>query len=200
MPLGMAVAGDITLLDDSERSGKAAAVCTASAIVIGRNSPNQSAVPAGVATIEVADIHAAFTTLVRTFRPPRIRTFVGVSPQAHVSPQARVARMSIFTRRHGLPRRRDRFRYRDSRRRLHRPRLPHRPRCHNLSNTVLYENVLIGDRTLIHAAVIIGAYGFGYRMQEGRHVLTQQLVTSRSATMSKSARGPRLIAAPMARR
>ncbi|MBL8830238.1 MAG: UDP-3-O-(3-hydroxymyristoyl)glucosamine N-acyltransferase, partial [Planctomycetaceae bacterium] len=176
MPLGMAVAGDITLLDDSERSGKAAASCTASALVVGLDSPNRQAIPAGIAVIEVPDIHAAFTKLVRTFRPPRIRTFVGVSPQAHVSPQARLAEnVDIHagaTICHDVEI--------GSGTVIH-PGVYVGPGCRIgrdvtiFPNSVLYENVSIGDRTLIHAAVIIGAYGFGYRLQDGRHVLTQQL-------------------------
>lgn len=34
---------------------------------------------------------------------------------------------------------------------------------------VLYDDCLLGDRVIIHAGTIIGADGFGYRLQNGRH-------------------------------
>jgi UDP-3-O-[3-hydroxymyristoyl] glucosamine N-acyltransferase len=40
---------------------------------------------------------------------------------------------------------------------------------------VLYENTEVGDRTIIHAAAVLGAYGFGYDLVEGRHKLSAQL-------------------------
>lgn len=42
-------------------------------------------------------------------------------------------------------------------------------------NVVLYEETIIGQRCLIHAGAVIGAYGFGYEESMGRHVLSQQL-------------------------
>jgi len=42
-------------------------------------------------------------------------------------------------------------------------------------NVVLYENTVVGSRTLIHAGAVIGAYGFGYTLVEGRHRLSAQL-------------------------
>jgi UDP-3-O-[3-hydroxymyristoyl] glucosamine N-acyltransferase len=40
---------------------------------------------------------------------------------------------------------------------------------------VLYENTVVGDRSIIHAAAVLGAYGFGYEMVDGRHKLSAQL-------------------------
>jgi UDP-3-O-[3-hydroxymyristoyl] glucosamine N-acyltransferase len=42
-------------------------------------------------------------------------------------------------------------------------------------NVVLYKNTRVGDRVIIHAGSIIGAYGFGYRQVDGRHLLSAQL-------------------------
>ena len=42
-------------------------------------------------------------------------------------------------------------------------------------NVVLYEDTRVGDRAIIHAGAIIGAYGFGYRHVDGRHQLSAQL-------------------------
>ena len=42
-------------------------------------------------------------------------------------------------------------------------------------NVVLYDGTILGDRTIIHANAVIGADGFGYRFQEGRHAKVPQL-------------------------
>jgi UDP-3-O-[3-hydroxymyristoyl] glucosamine N-acyltransferase len=42
-------------------------------------------------------------------------------------------------------------------------------------NTVLYENTVVGSRSIIHANVVLGAYGFGYGFSGGKHVLSAQL-------------------------
>ncbi|QDU21117.1 UDP-3-O-(3-hydroxymyristoyl)glucosamine N-acyltransferase [Urbifossiella limnaea] len=40
---------------------------------------------------------------------------------------------------------------------------------------VLYDDCVLGDRVVIHANAVIGADGFGYRTQAGRHVKVPQL-------------------------
>jgi len=53
--------------------------------------------------------------------------------------------------------------------------------CHIAEDVILYPNVaiydgtLIGNRVIIHANAVIGADGFGYRTQKGRHVKVPQL-------------------------
>jgi UDP-3-O-[3-hydroxymyristoyl] glucosamine N-acyltransferase len=42
-------------------------------------------------------------------------------------------------------------------------------------NVVLYDGTILGDRVIIHANSVIGADGFGYRFQNGRHVKVPQL-------------------------
>lgn len=42
-------------------------------------------------------------------------------------------------------------------------------------NVVLYDDTVLGDRVTIHANSTIGADGFGYRFQQGRHVKIPQL-------------------------
>ncbi|MCZ2341989.1 MAG: UDP-3-O-(3-hydroxymyristoyl)glucosamine N-acyltransferase [Bacteroidales bacterium] len=44
-------------------------------------------------------------------------------------------------------------------------------------NTVLYDNCQLGNRVIIHAGCVLGADGFGYRVQNGRHVKVPQLGT-----------------------
>ncbi|OWK47241.1 UDP-3-O-(3-hydroxymyristoyl)glucosamine N-acyltransferase [Fimbriiglobus ruber] len=42
-------------------------------------------------------------------------------------------------------------------------------------NVVLYDDCILGDRVIVHANSVIGADGFGYRMQGGRHIKSPQL-------------------------
>jgi UDP-3-O-[3-hydroxymyristoyl] glucosamine N-acyltransferase len=42
-------------------------------------------------------------------------------------------------------------------------------------NAVLYEGTVVGHRVIIHASAVLGADGFGYRLQGGRHVKVPQL-------------------------
>ena len=127
-------------------------------------------------TIVVADVQAAFATAVCHFRPPRTSRRIGVSPQAAVSPTARLGRdvdvhpfatigddvvvgdgCTIHAGAHVLP------------------------GCRLgasvtlFPNVVLYEETRVGDRCTIHAGAVLGAYGFGYRSENGRHQLSPQL-------------------------
>ncbi len=40
---------------------------------------------------------------------------------------------------------------------------------------VLYRGTVLGDRAIVHANAVLGADGFGYRFQDGRHVKVPQL-------------------------
>jgi UDP-3-O-[3-hydroxymyristoyl] glucosamine N-acyltransferase len=42
-------------------------------------------------------------------------------------------------------------------------------------NVVLYPDTVVGNRVIIHAGAVIGADGFGYRTEGGRHVKVPQL-------------------------
>jgi UDP-3-O-[3-hydroxymyristoyl] glucosamine N-acyltransferase len=44
-----------------------------------------------------------------------------------------------------------------------------------MPGAVLYEQTRIGNRAIIHANAVLGAYGFGYRTVDGRHRLAPQL-------------------------
>jgi UDP-3-O-[3-hydroxymyristoyl] glucosamine N-acyltransferase len=127
-------------------------------------------------SIEVADVHAAFTRIVGAFRPPREVKRVDVSPRAVISPSAKIG-----------------------------PNVDIHPGAvigddvvvgagsiiHSgvqlmagcrlgenvvvFPNAVLYDDTIVGPRSIIHAGVVLGAYGFGYRTAAGRHELTAQL-------------------------
>jgi UDP-3-O-[3-hydroxymyristoyl] glucosamine N-acyltransferase len=42
-------------------------------------------------------------------------------------------------------------------------------------NVVIYDGVTLGHRVIVHASAVLGADGFGYRMQQGKHVKIPQL-------------------------
>jgi UDP-3-O-[3-hydroxymyristoyl] glucosamine N-acyltransferase len=42
-------------------------------------------------------------------------------------------------------------------------------------NAVLYDGTILGQRVIVHANAVLGADGFGYRQQGGRHVKVPQL-------------------------
>jgi UDP-3-O-[3-hydroxymyristoyl] glucosamine N-acyltransferase len=161
---------DITLVDTKEKAQRLAG-SPARAVVAPLDF-----VPEGRAAIQVGDVHRAFTTIVCHFRPPRRVTYRGVSPVAHVSPTARIARdVEIGP---GATVGDD-------------VEIGAGSVIHQGANimagcklaegvtvfpgAVLYENTIVGPRCVIHAAAILGSHGFGYKLVEGRHVLSAQL-------------------------
>ncbi|HMP05738.1 MAG TPA: UDP-3-O-(3-hydroxymyristoyl)glucosamine N-acyltransferase [Lacipirellulaceae bacterium] len=168
--LSLARAGEITLADHPDRDRELAA--SPAAAVIAAPEVECSGKPA----IVVRDVHAAFAAVVAHFRPPRTAVRPGVSPQAHVSPTARIAadvdihpgasigedvEIGAGTTIHAGVR-----------------ILPGCVVGEHVTlfpNVVLYEDTRIGNRVIVHAGAVIGAYGFGYRETDGRHVLSAQL-------------------------
>lgn len=160
---------DISLLDSPDKAHKLAR-SQAGAVVVPRSFA------ADRPAIEVDDVHAAFAQIVLHFRPPRAGAHVGISPRAHVSPTAQVASdvdvhpgatigddvtigpgCIIHSGAHLLPGCRiDR-------------------QVTIFAGAVLYENTVVGPRCIIHSGAVLGAYGFGYKVADGRHVLSAQL-------------------------
>lgn len=167
-----AQSGDITLLDKSEKADRLS-VSVASAAVVPADFPHsQLTMPA----ICVADVHAAFTQIVLSFRPSRPHANSGISSGAHISASARLADdvsvhpgatigdevqigagCTIHSGAHIMA------------------------GC-KLGNDVtvfpgaiLYHDTVVGDRCIIHAGAVIGCYGFGYKLVSGKHVLSAQL-------------------------
>jgi UDP-3-O-[3-hydroxymyristoyl] glucosamine N-acyltransferase len=169
-PLSDAGPGDITLVDRADRV-EAVASTRAAAIVGPRSLP-----PQGLPVIQVDDVHRAFTVIVARFRPPRARRCLGISPQAVVSPTAKIGRDVDI---HALATIGDDVEIGD--------RTTIYPGVHVMEgskigpdvtifpNAVLYHNTVVGPRCVIHAGAILGAYGFGYYSDDGRHQLSAQL-------------------------
>jgi len=169
-PLGDAGPGDITLVDKAER-GKRLQSTRASAAITPR-----SFVTNGVPVIQVDDVHHAFAVVVARFRPTPPSKRIGVSPHACVSPTARLgADVDV----HPFASIGDDVEIGDG-------ATIHAgvqvmagskigPNATIFPNAVLYENTVIGPRCVIHAGAVLGAYGFGYCCEEGRHRLSAQL-------------------------
>ena len=169
-PLADAGPGEITLIDGAER-GNSLRSGRASAAVAPR-----SVAPGAVPVIQVDDVHQAFALIVARFRPCRPPKRIGVSPQAHVSPTAKLGSDVDI---HPLATVADDVE-------IGRGSTIH-PGVHIMAGSkigpqvtifpgaVLYENTVVGPRCVIHAGAVLGAYGFGYCCEEGRHRLSPQL-------------------------
>lgn len=162
--------GGITLVDSPDKLPALHTSRAAAAIV----PPDSGTLP--LPSIEVADVHAAFATVIQRFRPPRASPRCGISPQAVIDPSARLAADVA----------------------VH-PLASIGPDCELAAgvtihagvclmagcrigagttifpNAVLYENTVVGQRCVIHAGAVLGAYGFGYKVSDGRYALSAQL-------------------------
>jgi UDP-3-O-[3-hydroxymyristoyl] glucosamine N-acyltransferase len=146
-----------------------------------QSSASAAIIPEGVdygriPTIAVVDPEQAFARVVETLRPIVHRLPHGVSSSAHVSPAARIDPTATIYPGAVI--------YDDVE---IGPRVTiHANACLMegcrigadttiFPGAVLYENCQIGERCLIHAGAVIGAYGFGYKLVDGRHQLSVQL-------------------------
>ena len=169
-PLQEATAGVITMLDDPRRSSQVTQSGAAAVVVA------QAVETLGVPQLVVGSLHAAFGAIIEVFRPPAQYDFRGVSPAAYVDPTAELGEDCTIhpgvqvgaharigngtTLMPGVV------------------VLPHcqiGSDCRLFPGVVLYEYTVLEARVTIHAGSVIGAYGFGYRQQAGRHVPTSQL-------------------------
>ena len=130
----------------------------------------------GLASAFACKSHNAFTTAVLHFRPQPKVDRTGVSPAAAVSPAARLADdVEVHAGAHIGD---DVVIGRGST--IH-SGVCLMPGCvlgdhvTIFPNAVLYENTCVGNRCLIHAGAVIGAYGFGYNTVNGQHQISAQL-------------------------
>ena len=162
--------GDVTFVE-SERYAVQLPACRASAVVVG-----PALAVHGLTAIRVADPLAAFIAIATHLRgrpepPPR-----GIDPRACVDPTAQVgpdptilpfASVGAGT-------------VVGARCRIHNGAAVGR-NCRLgddvtvYPNAVLYDDTVVGHRVIVHANAVLGADGFGYRLQDGRHVKVPQL-------------------------
>jgi UDP-3-O-[3-hydroxymyristoyl] glucosamine N-acyltransferase len=171
-PLCHALPGQITLLDGCHDRMPQLDAGRITAVLVSSRAP----APTGIPAIAVDQVHAAFAALIRHFNPPRGQRRVGISPLAIISPTAVLgddvdihphvtidddvcigAGSTIHSGVHIMA--------------------GTTIGCNVtiFPNVVLYENTMIGERCILHAGVVLGAYGFGYSLVDGRHVLSAQL-------------------------
>ncbi|MDD4786103.1 MAG: UDP-3-O-(3-hydroxymyristoyl)glucosamine N-acyltransferase [Pirellulales bacterium] len=169
-PLCEAKPGEITLLDRADRE-PCLKHCQASAIL----GP-ADLTPNGRPLICVQNVHAAFTTIVKHFRPTRNAPPRSISPQAAVSPTARLGNdvaihpFAVIGDDVVLG---DRVTVHSGARLMAGCRIGDDVTI--FPNCVLYEDTVVGPRCILHAGVVLGAFGFGYDSSSGIHKLSPQL-------------------------
>jgi UDP-3-O-[3-hydroxymyristoyl] glucosamine N-acyltransferase len=169
-PLAYARPGEITLIDRPERIHALAA--SAAAAVVAPTGELAICLP----MIQVQDVHQAFAEIVSRFRPPRARKRVGVSSAAVVSPTAKIGPDVDI---HPMATIGDDVEIgrgtviHSGARIMAGTRIGEEVTV--FPNAVLYEDTVVGPRCVIHACAVLGAYGFGYTSNDGRHRLSAQL-------------------------
>ncbi len=175
LPLQDASEGHLTLLDSAKHIERFAVSPAVAAIVPIQDSElifEKTKKP----VIAVEDLHAKFAEAIECLRPTISRSFQGIDPKATIDATALVAEDAYVG-----------------------PNVTIGPYCqiasgcrihagvHLMENcqigqdceifpgAVLYSGTVLGQRVLLHACSIIGAYGFGYRLRNGRHERSAQL-------------------------
>ena len=165
-----AQAGDLTFVTQAGWLPKLD-TCHASAVLLPEGL-SHDALP----SITVTDPELAFAQIVRAFRPSNAAARTGCAAQATVDPSARIDPTAvvhpgavIYEEVEIGPR-----------------AVVHANVCLMsgcrigpdstiFPGAVLYENTVVGARCLVHAGAVLGAYGYGYKLVAGRHVLSVQL-------------------------
>jgi UDP-3-O-[3-hydroxymyristoyl] glucosamine N-acyltransferase len=163
-------AGEITFVENDRHAPRLKKSQASAAVVPEHLKTN------GLTVIRVADPLSAFVKIARAFQNPPLDLAPGIDPRASVNPTARISADSVIHAFANIG-----------------PGVTLGSRCRISSgvsiaancrlgddvtlypNVVLYEGTVLGDRVTIHANAVIGADGFGYRQQEGRHVKVPQL-------------------------
>ncbi len=168
--LGEAKMGEITLIDGDPKNHNLAD-CRASAVIVPR-----SVEPELLPGIQADDVHRAFAAIILHFHPKRECRRVGISPASVVSPTARLAADVDV---HPLATIGDDVAVGAGSTIHSGVRIMAGSRIGRdvtiFPNAVLYEDTVVGPRCVIHAGAVLGAYGFGYGLVDGRHELSAQL-------------------------
>ncbi len=162
--------GQITLADDTRLAERLRA-SEASAVVVPTGFG-----PTTQPQIVVTNVHEAFAKIVACFRPVTATAQPSVSPQSQIAATARVGSATAVGPFSTIG---------------EDVEIGHHCTIHSgvqiasgcrlgnyvtlFPNVVLYENSRVGCRSTIHAGAVIGAYGFGYQVVDGRHQRGAQL-------------------------
>lgn len=174
LPLSEARDGCITLADSAQQA-QLANQTQAVAVVVSQAYPNCQK-----PLIVVANLHTAFTDIVLLFRESietnhdhvqgRIAKTANIDPSAAISDTAVIGERTSIGQGCKIGQR----------------TIIHSGAsimancqigddCELFPGVVMYANTRIGNRVLIHANAVLGAYGFGYRQKSGQHIRTAQL-------------------------
>src|SRR5262245_5990979 len=168
--LNSAGPSDITLVDSPDKVHRLA-----------RSQAGAVVVPRGLESIDrpaiqVDDVHAAFALVVGRFRPADAASRRGICLAAMISGTARLAGDGDV--RPGATIGDDVEIGRGSTIQSGVHILPGCRIAEDVTifpGAVLYENTRVSPRCIIHSGAVLGAYGFGYKLVDGRHVLSAQL-------------------------
>ncbi len=131
--------------------------------------------PSSIAHIVVDDVRASMDQVATLFRAPPERSPVGISSASHVSSNARIAEQVDIHPGAVI----------DDDVEIGRGSIVHSG-VHVFSgsrvaedvilmpNVIIYEHTVIGPRVVIHSGSVIGAYGFGYDLVNGKHIRAAQ--------------------------
>ena len=169
-PITHADSGDITFIEDA-RNARMLQQSQASAAVVGLDFPLKVSMP----LIRVAKPLEAFGKIADHFHVPRSLMPAGIHPQSSIAASARLGHevsigpfvvigedVSIGDRCRLMP------------------GVVIGAGCRLGDDVVLYPNVVLypdtvlGNRVTVHAGAVLGADGFGYRTEGGRHVKVPQ--------------------------
>jgi len=133
-------------------------------------------IPTSLATIEVANPSLAFSQVLEQFAPAPICHRAGIHPsaiidsEAEVDPSASIAANAVI----------------EAGAKVgagsiigagcyigHNARIGEQ--CHLHPNVTVYDRTVIGDRVIVHGGTTIGSDGFGFEMNQGRHVKIPQI-------------------------
>ena len=168
--LSEAAVGHITFVEN-ERQARHLANSRASAFVVPESLPVN-----GLTLIRVNDPRAAFIAIVERVRgkspppPPGIDPRAAVHPSATIGPDASIQPFACVGEGTVV----------GARCRLYPGAVVGRY-CQLgddvtlYAHAVLYDGCVLGHRVIVHAGAILGADGFGFRQQDGRHVKVPQL-------------------------
>jgi len=169
-PIQDAKPGDLTLLDSTKNRHQLEAASAAAVIV------SSEIAGLSIPQLIVGDVHQAFQILLSHFRPshephrPGIHRLANVDPTAEIGRDVWIAEGASVGRNCVI----------GANSKVHRgAHIMDGCRvgsdCEIFPAAVLYPDTLLGNRVLIHSGVVLGAYGFGYKMENGKHRRTAQL-------------------------
>jgi len=170
-PLADALAGHITLLDHEKNLPKLQ-VSAASACVTNQTFPDVQ-----IPQIVVNNPHEAFTQICQLFRPQIVVTQkYGIDRLASIADSAQISVRSTVESFASVA---DGCTVDDGTH-LHRGVTVMQgcrigKDCQLFPGVVLYPGTILGDRVVLHSGCVVGAHGFGYRMENGKHAPTAQV-------------------------